>query len=60
MIELEKYWENLSTLHVNRLPARASFIPYADAEAARTGTRAFAFLPDLERRLEVPLSPQLA
>lgn len=39
MIELEKYWETLSTLHVNRLPARASFIPYADAEAARTGKR---------------------
>ena len=39
MIELEKYWETLSTLHVKRLPARASFIPYADAEAARTGKR---------------------
>lgn len=39
MIEIERYWEQLDCLHVNREPARASFIPYGSAEAARSGKR---------------------
>ncbi|MDU4696160.1 MAG: glycoside hydrolase family 2 TIM barrel-domain containing protein [Paenibacillus sp.] len=38
-LELNREWENLSCLHIGRLPARASFIPYANAETARTGKR---------------------
>lgn len=39
MIELENYWEKLSCLQINRKPARASYIPYGSAEAAKTGKR---------------------
>ncbi|MUG86037.1 DUF4981 domain-containing protein [Paenibacillus timonensis] len=39
MLELNYEWENLSCLHIGRLPARASFIPYGNAETARTGKR---------------------
>ncbi|MGG6314359.1 glycoside hydrolase family 2 TIM barrel-domain containing protein [Paenibacillus macerans] len=39
MLELEKNWENLSCLHINRQPARASFIPYGSAETAQAGKR---------------------
>ncbi|GIP48409.1 beta-galactosidase [Paenibacillus sp. J53TS2] len=39
MLELNYEWENLSCLHIGRLPARASFIPHGNAETARTGKR---------------------
>ena len=32
-------WENLSVLEINREPARATFIPYADGQQALTGDR---------------------
>lgn len=34
MITIEKYWENLSVLHVNREKPRAHYIPYGDAESS--------------------------
>jgi beta-galactosidase len=39
MIGIERYWEQLECLHVNREPARASFVPYASANAAKSGKR---------------------
>lgn len=33
------YWENPGILHVNREKARAHYIPYADASAAKSGKR---------------------
>lgn len=39
MLELEKYWENTQTLEVNREQPRAYYIPYADAESAKSGKR---------------------
>lgn len=39
MLELNHEWENPSCLHIGRLPARATFVPYGNAEAARTGKR---------------------
>lgn len=39
MIELPKVWENPAVLHLNREPARAAFVPYADAVAAASGKR---------------------
>ncbi|WP_068784704.1 glycoside hydrolase family 2 TIM barrel-domain containing protein [Paenibacillus phocaensis] len=38
-MELNHEWENLSCLHIGRLPARASYVPYGSAEAARAGKR---------------------
>jgi len=38
-VELNREWENLSCLHIGRLPARASYIPYESAMTARTGKR---------------------
>ncbi|WP_248927198.1 glycoside hydrolase family 2 TIM barrel-domain containing protein [Paenibacillus hamazuiensis] len=40
MISVEKYWENLNVLHVNREAPRAHYIPYsseADASAGKRG-----------------------
>jgi beta-galactosidase len=34
LIQIEKYWEDLNVLHVNRELPRAYFIPYQDAEIA--------------------------
>lgn len=34
MLNVQKYWEDLNVMHVNRLKPRAYYIPYADAEAA--------------------------
>lgn len=39
MISIAKYWEDLSVLHVNREPARATGIPYADRSALASGKR---------------------
>jgi len=39
MIRLPRYWEDPKTLHVNRLPARSHYIPYADAASADRGGR---------------------
>jgi beta-galactosidase len=39
MIRLERHWENPGLLQVNREPARAYYIPYADAATAKTGKR---------------------
>lgn len=39
MIDIERYWEQLDCLQVNREAARASFIPYGSAEGAKTGKR---------------------
>ncbi|MBB6669481.1 glycoside hydrolase family 2 TIM barrel-domain containing protein [Cohnella nanjingensis] len=39
MIRIERYWEDLNVLQVNREAARASYIPYADAGSARAGKR---------------------
>ncbi|NOV01103.1 glycoside hydrolase family 2 TIM barrel-domain containing protein [Paenibacillus planticolens] len=34
MINIEKYWENLDVLHINRVAPRAYYIPYADERDA--------------------------
>ncbi|RED55936.1 beta-galactosidase [Cohnella phaseoli] len=39
MISIAKYWEDLSILQVNREPARANGIPYADRSSAASGKR---------------------
>jgi len=39
MLNIEKYWEDLNTLHVNREKPRAYYIPYADAETALSKKR---------------------
>ena len=39
MIKIERYWEQLDCLQVNREPARASFIPYGSVAAAKSGRR---------------------
>ncbi|PYI51924.1 glycoside hydrolase family 2 TIM barrel-domain containing protein [Paenibacillus flagellatus] len=39
MLQIGKYWEDPSVLHVNREAPRASYIPYADADTAREGKR---------------------
>ncbi|MHA6485459.1 glycoside hydrolase family 2 TIM barrel-domain containing protein [Paenibacillus sp. strain BS8-2] len=39
MIGIKRYWEKLDILHVNREPARASFLPYASKAAAKAGKR---------------------
>lgn len=39
MIKIEKYWEDLNVLQVNREAPRASFMPYADIDSAEAGKR---------------------
>ncbi|MGN7360226.1 glycoside hydrolase family 2 TIM barrel-domain containing protein [Paenibacillus sp. SAF-054] len=39
MLSLERYWENTQILEVNREQPRAYYIPYADAESAKSGKR---------------------
>ncbi|WP_274362943.1 glycoside hydrolase family 2 TIM barrel-domain containing protein [Paenibacillus thermotolerans] len=39
MINIDKYWENLSMIQVNREAPRASYIPYDSAEKAQTNKR---------------------
>lgn len=39
MMKFQKYWEDTTTLQVNREPARAYYIPYTNTEAAKTGKR---------------------
>ncbi|HWR60226.1 MAG TPA: hypothetical protein VN580_01360 [Clostridia bacterium] len=39
MINIEKYWEDLSILQVNREKPRSYYIPYEDEEAALSGER---------------------
>lgn len=39
MTSLTKYWENLDVLQINRMPARAHYIPYSDAASAKQGKR---------------------
>lgn len=39
MIQIPKYWEDLSVLEKNREAPRAYYIPYADAEASRKQKR---------------------
>jgi beta-galactosidase len=39
MIRIPRYWEDPNTLHVNRMPARSYYIPYADAASADRGGR---------------------
>lgn len=34
MLNIEKYWEDLNVMHLNRLEPRAYYIPYADQETA--------------------------
>jgi beta-galactosidase len=40
LIQVDKYWEDLTTLHVNREAPRAYFIPYSEAAAALSNKRA--------------------
>ena len=40
MINIKKYWEDLSVMHVNRLAPRSYYIPYADVETALHKKRA--------------------
>nr|WP_261302778.1 glycoside hydrolase family 2 TIM barrel-domain containing protein [Paenibacillus andongensis] len=40
MIHINRYWEDLSVLQVNRETPRAHYIPYADAGSAKSGKRA--------------------
>ncbi|MFC5401403.1 glycoside hydrolase family 2 TIM barrel-domain containing protein [Cohnella soli] len=39
MSAITKYWEDLSVLQVNREPARAHYVPYADKSSAAAGKR---------------------
>ncbi|TVX98688.1 glycoside hydrolase family 2 TIM barrel-domain containing protein [Cohnella terricola] len=39
MIKLERYWENLDVLQVNREASRASYVPYADESSAKSAKR---------------------
>lgn len=39
MIKVEKYWENLKVMHVNREEPRAYYIPYNSSENANSGKR---------------------
>ncbi|NMO94973.1 glycoside hydrolase family 2 TIM barrel-domain containing protein [Paenibacillus lemnae] len=39
MLSIEKYWEDPNLLHVNREPARAYYIPYADLDSAASRKR---------------------
>jgi len=39
LINLPKLWENLEVMHLNREAARASYVPYADRDAAISGKR---------------------
>lgn len=39
MIRLNRYWENLTVLQVNREAPRASYIPYAGDVSAKSGKR---------------------
>jgi len=44
LIKVEKYWENLDIIQVNREPARSYYIPYADEKTAlgkKPGTSPF-------------------
>lgn len=44
MINIQKYWEDLNVMHVNRLTPRSYYIPYDDAENAlqrKRGTSSF-------------------
>jgi beta-galactosidase len=40
LIHINRYWEDLSVLQVNRETPRAHYIPYADAGSAKSGKRA--------------------
>ncbi len=40
VISVSKYWEDPSILQINREPARAHYIPYADRSGAASGKRA--------------------
>jgi beta-galactosidase len=39
MIEINRYWEQLDCLQINREPARATYIPYSSEKAAQSGRR---------------------
>ncbi|MFC5647884.1 glycoside hydrolase family 2 TIM barrel-domain containing protein [Paenibacillus solisilvae] len=39
MIQINKYWEDLNVLQVNRQAPRAYYIPYADEQSAKSGRR---------------------
>ncbi|WP_219834183.1 glycoside hydrolase family 2 TIM barrel-domain containing protein [Paenibacillus sp. R14(2021)] len=39
MIQIDKYWEDLNVLQVNRQSPRAYYIPYADEQSAKSGKR---------------------
>ncbi|WP_042163366.1 glycoside hydrolase family 2 TIM barrel-domain containing protein [Paenibacillus gorillae] len=42
MLNLDRYWENLDVLQVNREAARAHYIPYGDMEGASSGKRGYS------------------
>lgn len=39
MLSIKKYWEDPTTLHINREPARAYYIPYSSVDEAASGRR---------------------
>jgi beta-galactosidase len=39
MFQMKKYWEDPAILHINREPARSTYIPYGDADASKNGAR---------------------
>jgi beta-galactosidase len=39
MLQINRYWEDLNVLQMNREEARAHYIPYGDEQAARAGKR---------------------
>ncbi|BBI32941.1 glycoside hydrolase family 2 TIM barrel-domain containing protein [Cohnella abietis] len=39
MIRLDRYWENLNVLQVNREAPRAAYIPFVDENSAKSGKR---------------------
>ncbi len=39
MIKINRYWDQLDCLQVNREPARATFVPYSSEQGAKAGKR---------------------
>ncbi|MFF2481327.1 glycoside hydrolase family 2 TIM barrel-domain containing protein [Paenibacillus sp. NPDC058071] len=42
MLKINRYWEDLNVMQVNREAARAHYIPYGDKEGASTGKRGYS------------------
>jgi beta-galactosidase len=49
MLNIEKYWEDLNVMHVNRENSRAYYIPYGDAETSLSKKRRLLSLRRLSK-----------